>query len=247
MCDYSKFLEKKMFNMKQHTKKAQMPYEKYHREENLGPKADDKAPIAEKKLPHRDGFEQTLTEDQIKGEWGNDDKEAQVVEKVLESANSPYVTHRSDAAQLTVPPINALVEKIRQKRLADDWKETKYPHWSHTFNENKQQGALPKWSKNAPQHDKTVLNNDPNRFTGTNADPTAFHKDTIKPLIGDITTADIDRVAFGVKTGQSMDYDNAIMAILRLAHDERRELTKVEQKTVVNLKTARTKKLLLKC
>ena len=236
-----------MFNLRQHSKIAQMPYEKYHREENLGPKADDGAPVAEKKLPHRGKFEQTTTEDQIEPEWKDPNKGAEVIEKVLESANSPYVTHRSDASQLTVPPINALVEKIRQKRLADDWKEKRDPHWSHTFNENKQKASLPKWSKNTPQHDKPVLNNDPNRFTGSNVDPTSFHNDKIIPLVGDITTADIDRVAFGVKTGQSMDYDNAIMAILRLAHDERRELTEVEQKTVVNLKTARTEKLLVKC
>ncbi len=221
-----------------------MPIEKYHREENLGPKADDDAPIAEKQLPHREGYEQTVTEDQIDRD---SDKEAQIIEKVLESADSPYVTHRSDASQLTVPPINALVEKIRQKRLAEDWKIQKDPHWSHTFNENKQKASLPKWSKNAPQHDKPVLHNDPDRFTGSNADPAEFHKDKITPLVGDITTADVDRVAYGVKTGQSIDYDNAIMAILRLAHDEHRELTQVEQKTVVNLKTARTKKLLIKC
>jgi hypothetical protein len=230
------------------SKTAQMPYEKYHREKNTGPEADDDAPIYEKQLPHREGFEQTLTEDQIKPEheW-SDSENPQVIEKVLETATSPYVTHRSDAAELTVPPINALVEKIRQKRLAEDYEEEKKPHWSHSFNEKKQQGSLPKWKKNAPQHDKPVLNNDPGRFSGTNADPTKFHTEKIQPLVGGITTADMDRVAFGIKTGRSMEYDNAILAILRLAHDERRNLTEVERKTVTNLKIARTNKLMEKC
>jgi len=116
------------------SKTAQKPHEKYLRDNTLGPKADDTAPIAEKKLPHREGYEQTVTEDQMN--LTDSGKEAQIIEKVLESANSPYVTHRSDAAQLTIPPINALVEKIRQKRLADDWKPQTDPHWSHTFNEN---------------------------------------------------------------------------------------------------------------
>lgn len=234
-----------MFNLK-HSKTAQSPYEKYLRDENEGPKADDNAPIAEKKLPHREGFEQKVTEDQMlpEHEW-SEKKEAQVIEKVLDSADSAYVTHRSDAAELTMPPINVLVEKIRQKRLAEDYSVSKDPHWSHTFNEKKQQGSLPKTPKNAPQHDKPVLNNDPNRFSGASADPVATQK--IQPLIGDITTADVDRVAFGIKTGQSMQHDTAILSILRVAHDERRELNGVERQTVVRLKTARTKKLLQKC
>lgn len=234
-----------MFNLK-NSKTAQMPYEKYHRNNNIGPKADDGAPVAEKKLPHREGFEQTVTEDQMQPdhEW-SDKKEAQIIEKVLESADSAYVTHRSDNADLTVPPINALVEKIRQKRLADDYNISKESHWSHTFNEKKQQGSLPKIPKNAPQHNKPVLCNDPDRFGGASTDPVATQK--IKPLTGNITTADVDHVAFSIKTGQSMEHDTAIMSILRVAHDERRELNNVERQTVVRLKIARTKNLLQKC
>ncbi len=242
-----------MFNMKNH-KTAQTPYEKYHREENIGPKADDNAPIHEKMLPHRQGYDQTVTEDQIKGEheWGESEKKAtsektQIVEKKLESAKSDYVTHRSDAGDLEVPPINALVEKIRQKRLADDYKVDKKSHWSQTFNEKKQQGSLPKWKKNLSQQSGPVLNNDPERFTGSNTDPTEFHKDTITRLVGNITTADVDNIANGIKTAVSSDHNTAIMAILRLSHDERRELTNIEQSTVVNLKLARNKKILEKC
>lgn len=239
------FVEKNMFNMKKHMKSAQAPAEKYIRDENLGPKANDSAPIWDKQLPHRDGFEQKITEDQMKSEheWGENEK-VKPIEKMLESATSKYVKHRSDASDLTVPPINALVEKMRQKRLAEDYKVDTKPHWSHTFNEKKQQGSLPSWSKNAPQHDKPVLNNDPNRFSGTNDDPTEFHTEKIRPLIGNITTADIDRVAINIKTGRAAEYDGAIMAILRLAHNEKRELSRVEQKTIVDLKIARTDQMM---
>jgi len=236
-----------MFNMKKHTKSAQAPYEKYHRDENLGPKANDDAPISEKQLPHRDGFEQKITEDQMKDkhEWGDKEK-AKPIEKLLESATSAYVKHRSDAGDLTVPPINALVEKIRQKRLAEDYKVDKKSHWSHTFNEKKQQGSLPAWSKNAPQHGNHSLCNDPDRFSGTNDDPVNFHKDNIHPLVGNITTADVDKVVTNIKTGKSTEYDSAMMAILRLAHNEKRELSDVERKTIVDLKIARTEQMMQK-
>lgn len=236
-----------MFNMKKHTKSAQAPYEKYHRDENLGPKANDNAPISEKQLPHRDGFDQKITEDQMKSEheWGDNEK-AKPIEKLLESATSKYVKHRSDAGDLSVPPMSALVEKLRQKRLAEDYKVDKNSHWSHTFNEKKQQGALPGWKKNAPQHDKPVLNNDPDRFAGTNTDPVDFHTEKIQPLIGNITTADINKVATMIKTGQSAEFDGAMLAILRLTHNEKRELSNVERKTIVDLKIARTEQMMQK-
>lgn len=236
-----------MFNMKQHTKSAQKPYEKYHRDENIGPKANEDAPIPEKQLPHRDGFEQTITESQMKSQHEVGDKEdAKPIEKLLESATSKYVKHRSDAGNLSVPPMSALVEKIRQKRLAEDYNVDKSPHWSHAFNEKKQLGSLPKWQKNAPQHDKPVLNNDPDRFAGTNADPVEFHTEKIQLLVGNITTADVDKVATMIKTGQTTEFDGAIMAILRLAHNEKRELSNVEQKTIVDLKVARTEQMMRK-
>ena len=63
-------------------------------------------------------------------------------------------------------------------------------------------------------------------------------------MIGNITTADIDRVAINIKTGRAAEYDGAIMAILRLAHNEKRELSRVEQKTIVDLKIARTDQMM---
>ncbi|KKL57657.1 hypothetical protein LCGC14_2233210, partial [marine sediment metagenome] len=136
-------------------------------------------------------------------------------------------------------------------RLSDYWKENKEAHWSQTTDEKKQQGDLPKFPKNAPLHDKIVLNNDPRRFEGENSMPIhadqskndALHgkKQTIKPLVGNITTADIHRIADKIKTGSSVDYDTAMVAIIREAEKEKRELTAVEQNAVARLKIARTK------
>lgn len=227
-------------------KTAQVPYEKYNRDNILGPKADDKVSIQEKNLPHRQKKElEKTTEDQMTSKRSQSSA-SQVVEKELNSAKSPYVTHRDEIQDLKIPAINALVEQIRQKRLAEDFKTDKKPHWSQTFNEQKQQGALPKFPKNAPQHTKPVLGNDPNRFSSVSDDPTESSQNKIKPLVGNITTADVDKIAHGIKTAASTDHNTAIMAILRLAHDERRELTNVEKKTIVNLKLARNE-MLLKC
>ncbi len=68
--------------------------------------------------------------------------------------------------------------------------------------------------------------------------------DEIKPLVGNITTADVDRLARTVKTGKTIDFDTAIVAILREAELEKRELTTVEQKTISDLKISRTKAVL---
>ena len=124
----------------------------------------------------------------------------------------------------------------RMSKLED----TKKSHWSQTFDEKKQQGQLPKFPGNAPQHDKIVLNDDPRRFNSDQEKP------TVKPLVGNITTADIDRVAERVKTGDSVDYDTAIVAIIRDAEEEKRELTSIERNAVAKLKIARTKAMLVK-
>ena len=235
-----------MFNLKAHDKTAQMPYEKYNREKNLGPKADDGAPAWEKQLPHRSGFEQTITEDQMtsKHDW-SEKENPQLLEKDLNTADSALVTHRSSDAELSVPPINVLVEKMRQKR-AKELKTTKKSNWTVTYDDKKQNGSLPKWPKIPPQTSSIQLNNDPQRFSASNADPLNYAKDSIRPLTGSITTADIDRVADGIKTGQVSDYDTAVLAILRLAEEEGRELTDIERRTVVDLKIARTNELLAK-
>lgn len=242
-----------MFNLKNSKKAKVAPYEKYLRDENLGPKANDNQAITDKELPHRTGYEQTITQDQIQSEHKiADNSDAQIIEKVLDDAKS-YVTHRSDAADISVPPINALVEKMIQNR-ASEYKTDVDPHWSLTYDEKKQQGALPKWPGNADQHDKIVLNNDPRRFENASNLPVhenqpendSARKTTtdIKPLVGDITRADISRVALGIKVGQAVDFDTAMTAILIQSDKDKRELTPIERKAIADLKIARTNALL---
>lgn len=245
-----------MFNLKNHKEAQVSPTEKYLRQENVGPEADDGQAIWEKELPHREGDKETITEDQFGSKHKiADGDDAKVIEKVLEEAKG-YVTHRSDQAETSVMPNAALVEKMRQNRVAEDYEVDKESHWSQTYNEKKQQGKLPRFPKNAPQHDKIVLNNDPRRFETAKNLPVHEHQpendadrnksNTIKPLTGGVTTADVDRVASNVKTGKSVDFDTAIVAILREADKESRELTPVEQKTISELKIARTKSMMQK-
>jgi hypothetical protein len=233
-----------MYNWKKTQKIAVKPQQKYLRDETVGPKGgDDNEPIHEKRLPHRDGFEQTTTEDQMGTRASGD---APIIEKVLNEANGKYIDHRSDTTWLSVPPIAALVEKMRQARFDKDWEVMKKPHWSQGSEHKTQQGSLPKWPKNAPQHNKIVLENDPSRFSSLDANETQLTGGNVKPLIGDITTADIDRVAYGIKTGEAIDFDTAIVAILKQADSEKRELSSIERKAVADLKLARTKNLLSK-
>ncbi len=249
-----------MFNLKKHEKTAQVaPYEKYLREKNVGPKADDGEPIWEKSLKHWTGNQYTTTEDQM----GSDNKhtiadtedskqDAEIIEKVLNEAQS-YVPHRSDGTWLPVPAIQAVVEKMRQNRQSE-YKEDKVQHWSHSYDENAQKGSLPTWSKNVGQHDKIVLNNDPRRFKNMENLPVHWkqpendkdrsNSNEVKPLVGNITKADIDTAVLNIKVGKALDYDSAIVAILHSADSEKRELSEVEQKAVADLKIARTKAMI---
>ncbi len=238
-----------MFNLNK-SKSAQITIEeKMLRKDPIGPDTDKRQ--FEKKLPHRDGYENVTTESQMDRKSQSD---VQIIEKVLNDAEG-YITHRSDAGDLPIPPINVLVEKLRQDRISKDWEVIKQKHWSQA-DDKAQQGDLPKLKGNVPQHDKSVLNNDPQRFSGETTMP--IHTDqskndkghgkkqTIKPLIGGITTAEIDVVADKIKTGESIDYDTAIVAILHQSDKEKRELTDVERRAIVDLKIARTKALLSK-
>jgi hypothetical protein len=235
-----------MFNWKKLEKIAIKPQEKYLRDENVGPKGGEDEPIHEKRLPHRDGFEQTITEDQINAQADTDSLDIPIIEKALNETAGKYVDHRSDTTWLKVPPMSALVEKMRQARFDKDWEVKKEKHWSQGSEHKTQQGTLPKWPKNAPQHGKIVLENDPDRFSSLKANDTQLTGGDVKPLIGDITTADIDRVIIGIKTGEAVDFDTAIIAILKQAYAEKRELSPVERRAVVDLKIARTKDLLSK-
>jgi len=234
-------------------KKAQIKtHEKMLRDHPVDPVADDNQAIWEKELKHRQGDKETITEDQMLDSSQRQASDAQIIEKILDERES-YTVHRSDAAELPVPPMNALEEFNRQERLKD-WETKKEPHWSQTTNEKKQQGSLPKLKKNVGQHDKIVLNNDPDRFQDKGNLPTstsqaendADHgkKPKIKPLTGDLTTADAHSITERIKTGHSVEYDAAILAILRDAEREKRELNNIEQRTISNLKLARTKAML---
>ncbi len=238
-----------MYNQKQAQIKT---HEKMLREHKVDPSSNNNQSIGEKELPHREGDKYTVTEDQFDITAGVDD--APIIEKVLSEAKS-YVQHRSEAGQLSVPPINVLVEKLQQNRMKE-WETQKESHWSLEFDDKKQQGALPRLSKNVSQHDKIVLNNDPKRFDNASALPTsttqsendAHHgeKPDITPLIGEITRADIHNVADKIKKGASIEYDAAMVAILRESDKESRELTEVEKEAISNLKIARTKAMLKK-
>jgi len=239
-------------------KKAQIrTHEKMLREHPVDPSADDKQAIWEKELKHWQGDKDTITEDQMNSTLKQADTnstDVPIIEKILNERES-YIVHRSDAGEISTPPMSALVEFNRQERM-EDWETTKEPHWSQTINEKKQQGTLPKWPKNVGQHEKIVLNNDPRRFQDKGNLPTstsqaendAGHgkKPKIKPLTGDLTTADAHLIAEKIKTGYSVEYDAAILAFLRDAEREKRELTDVEKRTISNLKMARTKAMLKK-
>lgn len=216
-----------MFNLKKQ-KNAQLVREKDLRQNNVGPKADEGQSIAEKELPDRKGELDTTTEDHLN--VGKSDKQAQVIEKVINENEK----HRTATDGLDVPSINTVVAKMEADRLSE-YETNQVPHWS-LENDDKQTAGLPKWDKNAPQHDKVVLNNDRRRFEG---------KD-VKPLVGGITVADIQNAAVKLGEGGAKDYNAAITAILKEADAEERELTAVERKAVVDLKIARTRELLRK-
>lgn len=234
-----------MFNFKKYTKGAQKCYERYNQDGITGPVADDKSPIAEKHLPHRNGFEGTITEDHLDKDhkWVNSEN-VQINEKQLNAYNGKYINHRNANDDLIVPPINILVEKIHAKRVASEYNVEKDKNWSISFNDKKQQGSLPRFPKNVSQNNKTIIG-DPSRFKGS-SDPVQSIHENAEPLTGSITKADINRVATQIKIGGSSDRDVTILAILRLADEERRELSEIEQKTIVDLKIARTKALLQK-
>lgn len=221
-----------MFNLKK-KKEAQRIQEKYLRDENLGPKADDDQPIVEKILPHREGDKYIPTEGQI-----NDQKSADMNsldQKIIEKVLNDSKDYRTAKDGLQVPAINEVVAKMEVDRNKSI-KDTKKPHWSQTFNEKKQQGDLPKWPKvtQNPDQKHILLQNDPRRFEGSE----------VKPIVGGITTANIDEVVRRVKTGESAEYDMAITAILKEADNDKRELTSIERKTISDLKVERTRAMM---
>lgn len=224
----------KKFNLKSHKVANIQPSEKYLRDNNLGPVADDKQSIAEKEVPHREGNKNTTTEQQMSG-LHMADNSSQIIEKVLNDVNGKYVDHRKGDTELTIPPINAIVEKMRQDRL-EDYKPEVKSNWTIDFNDKKQNGALPAWpkspdSKGINQYESSQWNK---------SHPEA------EEIVKGVTKADIDGLVHSIKTGKTLDYDAAIVAILRQADVDKRELTHVERQTISSIKIARTKSFLQK-
>lgn len=208
-----------MFNLK--NIKAQVTNtEKYLRDESVGPQADDDQPITEKALEDRDTDLYYTTEYQLDQDRDKT-KEAQVIEKVLNSTKGDFIKHRSAEDGLTVPPINTIVAKMEKERL-ESYKTEKKENWTTSTDDKNQNGSLPKWPKTAPQRDKN------------------------KELTGGLTVADVTQMVINMKNGAAVEYDAAILAILKEADTERRELTQVERKAVSDLKIARTRALLKK-
>lgn len=215
-----------MYNLKKI--KAQLATEKYLRKDNVGPKANDDQPITEKVLEGRKGSADKTIESEL-NESRSSEKDAQVLEKVLNDTKE----WRTAEDGLLVPPINTIVAKLEEERRGS-FKAEKESHWSQNLGDKKQQGSLPAWKKNAPQHDKMVLNNDPDRFNGKE----------VEELIGGLRIADVDRAVMAIKTGETLEYDAAIIAILKEADADRRELTSVERKAISDLKISRTRSIL---
>jgi len=228
------------FNFNEHVKQAQVkPYEKYLRDDSVEGEADDKQPVVEKMLPDREGDKVEVAERMISEvrEDVTDDTETQ--ERRLDTAESQYdKKHRDDSASISVPPLAVVVEKLRQERMAD-WKTDKQPNWTLEFDDKKQLGDLPRFPKSPGQHTEIALENDPRRFE-SGGDLRKQEKAEPKPLSGDFTTADVDRVTERIKIGKSRDFDAAIAAVLCEAEDQRRELTEEERQAIVQLKIART-------
>ncbi len=223
------------FNLK--SAKAQKgspkPYEKYLREDAMPPpkKANDK--ITEKALGDRDNKEERTIAKQIVGEHTAKNDE-QVVEGALNGIKSwyPHRTKKSFGSDLQVPLINSLVARLRNARNTEYNVEQKKADW--TTKKPTQNKGLPEWPKQPAQHEKIVLNDDQRRFDGES--PT--------PLVGRVTKAQVNALAAAIKTGASLDYDNAIKAILVTADQGKRELTEEERKLIQDLKIDRTRALL---
>lgn len=242
-----------MYNRKK-MKKAQIePYEKYLRNNNLGPKANDEQKIAEGEWTDHVGNldKVTITEEQMKdAQIVSDNKESKVLEKVLNSTKEYLsIPHRDASVQLSMPPMNVLVEKLRQDRLPD-FRADESQEQSWTLAYDGQNGSLPSWKKNYNQvkPEQTNLQNDPSRFDEIKADNMVKgkNKNKLTPVTASLNRGDLDCVVNSIKLGHSLDYDAAIVAILKQADIEKRELTPIEQKTVSNLKISRTRAMLPK-
>ena len=133
---------------------------------------------------------------------------------------------------LYVPAINAFVEKMIQDRRSEFTKaQKKEDNW--TTKSPTQNGGLPKWPKVAPQSDKATITN------------TIDRKPNQEALIGgSIIKASVDDAVKAIKTGATKTFDERIVAFLKKANDEGRDLTQDEKKKIEEIKLSRTQQYL---
>ena len=94
-----------------------------------------------------------------------------------------------------------------------------------------QNADLPKWPGTAAQPDDIQLANDPRRKSDE--------------MIGKAASVErMVRVASAVRKGETADYDQQILAILKPVIDAGRELTPAEQNKIASLKQTRTTSIL---
>ena len=213
-----------MFNLRRFAQSKIAPFEKAlegNRKE-LSNIADDNPETHEGLLKQQRKQDKALTSDvptdgQMSNRKSSDNK---ILEKQME---------REKLGDLYIPSINAFVEKMVQDRRKEFTKATKKEsNW--TTKKPKQNGALPAWPKNAPQHDKKVLNNDVNR------------KPNEEALIGGkIIKASVNDAVLAIKSGATKSFDQQIVDILKRADDEKRDLTTSEKAHINNLKQTRTR------
>ena len=167
----------------------------------------------------RRGYQKATTEGQFDK---RKDGEAAITEKQMD---------RPTEASLFVPAISAVVTDIVNKRRSEftSLQEKDKDHW--TMAKTTQNADLPKWPGTASQPDDIQLANDPRR----------------KPdeMIGKAASVGgMIRVASAVRKGETADYDQQILAVLKPAIDAGRELTTAEQNKIASLKQARTTSIL---
>ena len=148
-----------------------------------------------------------------------------------ETAITEKQMDRPASAALFVPAISAVVTDIVNKRRSEftSLQETDKDHW--TMAKTTQNADLPKWPGTAAQPDDIQLANDPRRKSDE--------------MIGKAASVErMVRVASAVRKGETADYDQQILAILKPVIDAGRELTPAEQNKIASLKQTRTTSIL---
>jgi hypothetical protein len=166
----------------------------------------------------RKGDQYKTTEAQM--ERKSSDNPKKITEKNLE---------REKMGSLYVPAINAFVEELIQDRRKEFTKLQTKKENDWTLESSTQNADLPEWPQIADQHDKRVLPNDIDREPNGEA-----------LLGGKILKASVNDAVLAIKSGETNKYDKEIVEILKVAHDQSRDLTKQEKHYINELKKIRT-------